>query len=559
MGWGLWEFSDSHFRWSGGQQRVPVENNIYSDGAAYYAYLPKWFYADQDDFSFLDHVMEKYPNSRFDDNLHKQSNSNHRKNKYYTGTAVLMTPFFLTAHIIQSASGNSVDGYASSYLLMASVAAIFYWLLGALAIYLLLRRMKIPIVYILLSIAIITFGTNLFHYVVYAPTYAHVYSFACSSWLLYISKRWVESNRNVHLLLLGFLIGLGFIVRPTNVIILLFLPFFFNSTKEFLQRGKTMLTAHRLSLILFLCILSLPLIFHFLNIGALNSYTNEGFDNLYNPFVFEVLFGVRRGIFFYAPALLISIAGLIILFGKKRSYFWGFLIVFAVFTYLISSWWCWWYGGSFSMRPFVDVLPIFAIPLAFLLYRIHKFLKVLVILLLLVSTSLTQLYSYQFIHNILHYDGMEWEEFNTVFLQTDERFEWYPYLKFDELPKSFQKKVEVHPFKYHTDFAPNKYSLTLPVEENKRMFAGKITGSFKIESAFGKPMFKLMYFKNDSILKDTEFLFGAKIPNVNEYARVSLDVYPELRCNEFDSIGIILFDGATGLSAEELVLEIYSK
>jgi hypothetical protein len=39
----------------------------------------------------------------------------------------------------------------------------------------------------------------------------------------------------------------------------------------------------------------------------------------------------------------------------------------AVHTWIVASWSTWWYGGSFGMRPFVEALPILAMPLAALL------------------------------------------------------------------------------------------------------------------------------------------------------------------------------------------------
>lgn len=559
LGWSLWEFSDAHFRWSGGQKKVPVENNIYSDGAAYYVYLPKWFYHGGEDYSFLDKVMRKYPESRFDDNLGLGGGAKKRTNKYYTGTAALMTPFFIVGHIIEAISGGNTDGYAPGYLLMASIAAIFYWMVGVVALYLLLRRLKVPAFYIYLTIISITFGTNLFHYVVYAPTYSHVYSFACTTWLLYIAMRWAKKGEKRDFLLLGLLVGLSFIIRPTNILIVLFIPFLFDSMPSFISRIKNLFNRRPYQLLLFLILLSLPFLLHFSNLESFNSYKDEGFEYLASPYFFEVLFGVRRGIFFYAPVLLLSIFGFITLYRYQRNYAWGFLVVFSVFTYVISSWWCWWYGGSFSMRPFVDIMSVFAIPLAFVLYKSQKVMKVIALLFLFIGIWLTQVYTYQFNHQIIHYDGMNWKDFKTVFLQTDDRFEWYPYLSFDEVPTSYTEKIETIPFSKIKNYPQNKYSLTLIEDKSPGLFAGKITGDVELGSANGKPLFKLQYFKKDSVIKETDLFFGARIPRLHSSTNVTLDVYPELLYHQFDSVRITLFEGGIELEAKELTLDLYTQ
>lgn len=558
--WGLWELSDAHFRWSGGQEKVPVRYNLHSDGAAYYAYLPYWFYHEGEDYSFFDKINERYPDSRFDDNLGLGGGAKKRFNKYYTGTAVLITPFFLTAHIIESAKGAQTDGYSTTYLFMLSIAAIFYWLVGALALYLLLVRLKIPVVYALLTILVITFGTNLFHYAIYAPACSHIYSFACTSWLLNIAHRWAKNGYWSDFLLMALLIGLAFIIRPTNVIVVLFIPFLFDSLQSFVLRLKVLFTRKIVQLLLFIVVFGLPFIFHFSNLSSFNSYKDEGFDHLANPYILEVLFGVRRGIFFYAPVLVLALLGLIVLFKRKRTLFWGFVLTFSVFTYLISSWWCWWYGGSFSMRPFVDVMALFAIPMAFLFYRLHVVLKIAAGIFVIAAVGMTQVFNYQFNNNIIHYDGMSWMQFKTTFLQTSERFEWYPYLTFNKLPDEGIEKVGSISFQNKAKLPNHTYSIThVSKDQSDDRFAAQINGTFILHSSYGKPHFRLSYFKNDSVFHEDDIFFGAFIPDIHEKTELKLDIYPEITMNTFDSVRITLFDVREKLQVEGLELHLFTK
>lgn len=147
---------------------------IYADGAGYYCHLSQWFIYNDQDYSFISELDEKYPENRFGDHIQHFNEEDKKINKYYPGTAVMLTPFFLIAHAIQAVSGGEMDGYALTYQILASLGAIFYWLIGSIGLYLILLRLKIKPVYALIAITAISLGTNLFYYTISAPTFAHM-------------------------------------------------------------------------------------------------------------------------------------------------------------------------------------------------------------------------------------------------------------------------------------------------------------------------------------------------------------------------------------------------
>lgn len=548
--------SDNYYNWTGQNTAGKSSYNIYSDGSGYYNYLPQWFIYKTDNLKFLNEIESKYPKSRFGDGVYFNEVHNKKTNKYYSGTAVVVSPFFLIAHSIESVQNGETDGYSNTYQLLLSIAALFYWLIGAICIYLLLLKLKIPKFYAVFAIYAITFGSNLSHYLIYAPSYSHVYSFACVSLILLIAERWVATSKNNYFYLLGFLLGLSFLIRPTNLIILVFIPFLFENHTVFFKRIKLLFTTKVITLFIFLLICSLPFIFHFWityrQIGdfKLNTYNNEGFHHLLNPFIFEILFGIRKGIFIYAPALLLSTLGLIYLYKLRRNLFWGFLILFSVFTYITASWWCWWYGEGFSMRPFIDIVGVFAIPLAFLLYHTNIALKFLSILLIFVCIYLTQTYSYQVSRNILHYENINSEHFSDVFLQTDKRFQWHPFLQFDTIPKNYSeinRKIELN---YHNSSSKGKLNnlsdndyfdyLSVTIKINSKsddLVAGRINGWYKILDSEGTPCYNVTYYLNDTV-KEESICFGSLIPEVGEEKYLSLDISPEIQTKNLDSIKI---------------------
>src|SRR5690606_14158089 len=97
----------------------------------------------------------------------------------------------------------------------------------------------------------------------------------------------------------------------------------------------------------------------------LNSYSGEEFTHWKSPYMWQVLFGFRKGLFVYSPVLLLLFPGLVVMYFKSRRLFAGILIFGLIITYVLSSWWCWWYGGALGFRAMVDFLGILAIPIAF--------------------------------------------------------------------------------------------------------------------------------------------------------------------------------------------------
>jgi hypothetical protein len=86
-----------------------------------------------------------------------------------------------------------------------------------------------------------------------------------------------------------------------------------------------------------------------------------------HPAIIKGLFSFRKGLFIYTPLLIFAFAGLTVLWKQRAPN----LVAIAVFVplniYIIFSWWCWWYGGGFGQRAFIDSYALMAIPAAALL------------------------------------------------------------------------------------------------------------------------------------------------------------------------------------------------
>jgi TRAP-type C4-dicarboxylate transport system permease small subunit len=77
--------------------------------------------------------------------------------------------------------------------------------------------------------------------------------------------------------------------------------------------------------------------------------------------------------------------------------------------YVIFSWWCWWYGGSYGSRPMVDTYGILALPSAITIERITRLKKWtfpiwIAIFGFFICLNIFQIF--QYVAKTLHYDSM---------------------------------------------------------------------------------------------------------------------------------------------------------
>ena len=97
-----------------------------------------------------------------------------------------------------------------------------------------------------------------------------------------------------------------------------------------------------------------------------NSYIGERFY-FDRPRILNFLFSYRKGWLVYSPVFILSFLGIYKMYQNKNE--WGLPIILTLIStvYVFSSWWCWWFGGGFGMRPMIDYYPLLIIPLGELL------------------------------------------------------------------------------------------------------------------------------------------------------------------------------------------------
>lgn len=410
-----------------------VENKwkraIDSDGRGYYAYLPAVFIYQDWDWNFVfENEKKLYPETPYVAGDYLNHVENDLVNRYFSGTALLMAPFFLLAMSFSYLLGFPVNGYSMPFFIAIIFASLFYFLAGLYFI----RKTLLKYNFSELTIAVILIsfglGTNLFHYATIETSMSHVYSFFLFSLFIYYTKCLSENYTFKNIIKLGLVVSLIFLVRPTNVLVVLFLPFFFSSGKSliaFLKKYVKDYKAVFITLVIFICIVAIQPIFYYLQVGKPWVYAySDAKLILSEPHFIKVLFSYRKGLFIYTPITFVSLFGLIFLIKNNKFQAVTWILAFIVFTYILSSWSWWWYGGSFGMRPFIELFPLFTILLAILLQTFKKiYFKGAIIFLLLLLCWVNCIQAYQYRNFILHWQNMDKTSYWNVFLKTDAKYQ----------------------------------------------------------------------------------------------------------------------------------------
>jgi hypothetical protein len=122
--------------------------------------------------------------------------------------------------------------------------------------------------------------------------------------------------------------------------------------------------------------------------------------------------------------MIFIIPGMIILYKKNKPVFWALLVFFCINVYVISCWWCWWYGGSFGMRPMIDSYGLMAIWIGLFIQFLWDKSKPILIFTIAIMGFLVYVNLFQTRQARIcwiHYDSMTWQAYKVVFLNNERR------------------------------------------------------------------------------------------------------------------------------------------
>lgn len=387
-----------------------------SDAKGYYGYLPAIFIYDDLTFGFWEATEKKYWKKVEPWSEYRKKTEYGYVNKYYIGTAVLQLPFFLTAHAITTWTGGDADGYSWYYQVLINSATIVYLTIGLWFFNLFMRANQINRWKRLLTLYTAAIGTNIVVYCLDDPSMSHIYSFAAVSIFMWLSDKFFRKNSMSTLLTAAALFGLIVLIRPINGLVIFSLPFL-AGTSERLISGFNFIKNKPLSLLysafIFFAIISIQLIMYKIQTGhfIVYSYQDEGFDFL-DPNIFNILLSYKKGLFIYTPIAAIALIGLFFMSKFRGIALFSFLLFV---TYILSSWYPWWYGGSFSSRVYIEYFPYIFFAFAVLLQKMRKAIILVPFMLGIAFLSLHNLQQITLYRwGEIHWDNMTKEKYWTT-------------------------------------------------------------------------------------------------------------------------------------------------
>lgn len=414
------------------QDRV-IEHDVH----AYYEYLPLVFiyddikieksdyrYGDNYYFIWISHVSEKGV----------------KVIKASCGLSILYAPFFFIAHGVALISEYPANGFSEPYKVFLLISTLFYLFIGLNFLKKILLSIGFNDKHSAITILTVGLGTNLLAYSSQSAPNPHTYNFALFAIFIYYTIKWFENQSYKNTIVLAFLLGLISLIRPSNIIIILFFIFYGISSFGDIKTRVLLFKKEFLKLIFFIV---LPILvwspqFWYWKIVSGNflyySYNDEGFY-FTDPKILEGLFSFRKGWLVYTPLMTFAIVGLFFLKDNLKKFVVPILIFSIVNIYIIFSWWCWWYGGTYGQRVMIDSYAMLAIPLAAFIRYVDgkRIVNYLFYGIALFFIWLNIFQTYQFEYQCLHYDSMSsklyFKQFGIMHRKVDfdEYLDWADY------------------------------------------------------------------------------------------------------------------------------------
>ncbi|MGB0177489.1 MAG: hypothetical protein ACPF9D_10005 [Owenweeksia sp.] len=384
------------------------------DISLYYSYLPATFIYDDLKIQNEETLQAWQQAGQFYMNEDKQGN---RFVKMTCGLAYLYSPFFFLAHGYASFSDSfPADGFSLPYRVGLLASTAFFTLLGLWFLRKVLLRFFSDGA-VAITLAVTYLGTNLLYYSIKEPM-SHAYNFFLVSLILYLFFRYLDKASLLKALLIGAFSGLLILIRPTDILILIF-PLIL-----FIRQEGTQFRSHLPAVVAALIagiLVLLPQLFYWHYMTGkwvMYSYNDERFF-FTDPEILKGLFSYRKGWVIYSPALIFAGLGFGFLWFKDRLLTLATGLTFFMALWVTFSWWCWWYGGGFGARPMIDFLPFLGFAFAAVFEKLNiapRLVKVPVYVVLFALCFFSVFYTKQYKSSIIHYDSMSRELFWKQFM-----------------------------------------------------------------------------------------------------------------------------------------------
>lgn len=384
-----------------GQKSYP----FYGDALGYYLYLPSALL-----FQNLKHI-ESLPSDKGIDgsifhytsnipNLNPKSPTGLYVNQYWYGVALMELPFFAIAHTYELIRGLPANGYTATYVLWIKISSIIYGFLGLFFTYKILLHFTKPLYAILVTCTILL-ASNLFWFMFHQSGMSHIPLFFLYAVFIYLTIKVHAMPKWSTFLIMGFILGIITVVRPTDILCLS-IPLLYNVyDRESLLIKKSFLADHFFKIgaaLLCFCLVLIPqLLYWKMTTGSYfyYSYGNQTFNWL-KPEIVKGLISPSNGWLFYSPIFIISLLGFFF-FKKFKTIAVAYFVFLPIYIYVVYCWYCYNYINGFGSRPMIHVYALLAIPMAVVFSTFLESTKIkktilLFFLVLCVSVNLAKTY-----------------------------------------------------------------------------------------------------------------------------------------------------------------------
>ena len=447
------------------------------DIISYYQYLPALIHYNDLGFTFVWKDRSLLTNKFWPSDVGEGK----LVGKTSIGMSIIYAPFYLIAELQANLTNQKSDGFSKPYMFWLLMSALFYLILGLTFLRKILLKYYSDLVTSLV-IALLFAGTNLLFYsTLYGPM-PHVYLFSLITIFVYYSMEWHKNQTYRTSIILGLLLSIISLIRPTDVLVVLFFIFYgISSFKDLISKFTWFL--QKWDKLLFIALLSfvfwIPQVLYWKHYAGSYFFFSYGKERFFfdNPQIIKTLFSYRKGLFIYAPVLFLSFVSIPFIYKKHKDFLWPTIIFMILNIYVISSWWCWWYGGSYGSRVYIDSFVFFAIPLAYLINisinksKLLKYVAFFIVFVLIAHQSFQLL---QYKNRAIHHDSMSKEAYWSSFLNLHHSLDFYFLLRSPDysacvINNRFDTKPEIISSKKIALRYNNKY-LSCDLKKDRNLF-----------------------------------------------------------------------------------------
>lgn len=435
-------------------KRWKEANVIDWDITSYYGYLPALFIHNDITLDFTKGKEEEYANKH--QYWPEKAPNGGKVIKMTMGMAMLYSPFFFIAHTVAKLKGYETDGFSEPYEKYIHLSCLFYLFIG---LWFLRKTLLIYFndLIVALVLLFVVLGTNLFYYSTTEAAMSHAYNFSLISLFVYLSIKWHNEQKIITSVIIGFIGGLIILIRPVNILVFIF-PFLYQvkNIKDIKSKLLFFYSKKLYLVIIVSCafVIVLPQLIYWKYVTGnyfFYSYMDERFY-FNNPHILEGLFSYRKGWLLYTPVMIFACVGLYVLYKNHRQVFLAISIFFLLNTYVVFSWWSWWYGGSFGLRAMIDCYPLLAIAMAAFFQHLFSRKKLVFGFFVLAGFALLSLNMFQtkqYRNGIIHWEGMTkeayWQSFGKLHV-TDTNYWHLMQLPDCEAAMQGKDEYEFNPF-----------------------------------------------------------------------------------------------------------------